>query len=69
MSEFISFKISNAGVDIARHKIRPLNTVNYSIWSKKMQLLLRGKGLWCIVCGKETAPAETKREEYAVFTR
>ena len=56
-------------MDIAPRKMKPLSAVNYSIWSKKMQLLLRGKGPWNIVCGKETAPAETKVEEHANYTR
>ena len=48
-----------ANVDIARHKFQPLNSTNYSVWSRKMQLLLRGKGLWSIVSGTERIPPET----------
>ena len=44
-------------VDIVRHKIQPVNTTNYSISSKKLQLLLRGKGLWDTVIGQDVFPA------------
>ena len=43
--------------------------VYYSVWSKKMQLLLRGKGLWGIVSGDELEPsADTQKEEQKKFS-
>ena len=48
-----------ANVDIAIHKIQPLNSKNYCVWSRKMLLLLGGKGLWRIISGSERIPPET----------
>ena len=62
--------MAESRIDIARHKIKALNSTNYSIWSKKMQLLLRGKGLWDIVTGKEVAPCtDTQNEDYKTFVQ
>ena len=54
--------MSETMVDIARHKIQPLNATNYSIWSKKILLLLRGKELSGIVIGQEVFPASGSPE-------
>ena len=56
-------------VDIARHKIQPLSSTNYSVWSKKMKLLLRGKGLWTIVSGIERPPPETDSSAFLLYTQ
>ena len=62
--------MSESRVEIARHKIKPLDSINYFIWAKKMQLLLRGKGLWGIVCGDEMEPSEERqRDEHKKFVQ
>ena len=51
--------MSDSKVDIVRHKLPLLGPTNYFIWSRKIELLLRGKGLWAIVEGSEDAPTGT----------
>ena len=60
--------MSESRFDIARHRIQSLNASNYSIWSKKMQLLLKGKGLWGLVSGDEIEPPlEIQEKDYREF--
>lgn len=56
-------------VDIALQKIQPLSSTNYSVWSKKLKLLLRGKGLWTIVTGIERLPPETDSSAFLLYTQ
>lgn len=43
-------------VDTSRYRIEPLTASNYFMWSRKMEIVLRGKGLWDIVSGNEEEP-------------
>lgn len=55
-------------VDTSKFHIAKLNATNYFLWSKKIEIVLRGKGLWDVVFGKETRPtaeAEATRPEPA----
>ena len=45
------------------HRIKPLNGLNYSTWSEEMKALLRSKGLWRLVNGKEPRPAKNDAGE------
>ena len=52
-------------VDTSRYRVPALTADNYFMWSHKVELILRGKGLWDIVSGKETAPSDdTERTNY-----
>ena len=42
--------------ETSRYQVKPLSTENYFLWSNKMEVLLRGKGLWEIVIGDEMEP-------------
>ena len=44
-------------VDSSRYHIKPLSEENYFMWSNKMEIVLRGKGLWGIVTGDEAPPS------------
>lgn len=55
MTDSITF---NNDVEIEKLKIPLLTASNYYIWSRKVQLILLIKGLWGIVNGSETVPAE-----------
>ena len=56
-------------VDKIRHRIERLNPNNYYLWSKKLKLVLRGKGLWGIVSGEELPPPEERPENLKKFQR
>jgi hypothetical protein len=47
------------------HRIQPLNGNNYTIWSEEMKALLRSKGLWRLVDGKEMRPSTPAKEQEA----
>ena len=47
------------------HHIQPLNGNNYTTWSKEMKALLRSKGLWRLIDGKETRPSTPAKEQEA----
>ena len=47
------------------HRIQPLNGNNYTTWSEEMKALLRSKGLWRLVDGKETRPSTPAKEQEA----
>ena len=46
----------NETVDTSRYRIAALNSENYYTWACKIELVLRGKGLWSILNGTETEP-------------
>ena len=46
----------STGIDLGKFKLPLLTTTNYYIWSRKMGLVLRSKGLWGIVNGNEKKP-------------
>lgn len=48
----------DAKVDASRYHIKALTAENYYIWSNKMEIVLRGKGLWEIVTGTEHQQAQ-----------
>ena len=52
-----------------RYQIEKLSPDNYFLWSRKIELVLRSKGLWGIVSGDERKPSEDKTEELAKFNR
>lgn len=43
-------------VEVARFKIDPLRSENYFLWSRKMQLILRSKGVWKRIINEEHPP-------------
>ena len=45
------------------HRIQPLNGNNYPTGSEEMKALLRSKGLWRLVDGKETRPSTPAKEQ------
>jgi hypothetical protein len=47
------------------HRIQPLNGNNYTTWSEEMKALLRSKGLWRLVDGKEMRPSTPAKEQEA----
>ena len=49
--------------------IVPLNGQNYGIWKVQAKLALLKEGLWGIVQGTETAPAEENTDARAKFVR
>ena len=54
-------------VDTSRYHIKALTAENYYMWSNKMEIVLRGKGLWGIVNGNETLPAAASAEVQSKF--
>ena len=60
---------SEARVDTSRYRIKPLSTTNYYSWSNKIELVLRGKGLWKLVTGDEQEPAAGDESVIAKFAR
>ncbi|KAI0559809.1 gag-polypeptide of LTR copia-type [Gracilaria domingensis] len=56
-------------VDIQKVKLPVLNSSNYFMWSKKIQLVLKSKGLWSIVSGVEQAPDITDDVAHKRFSR
>ena len=46
------------GLDLAKFRVPLLTSSNYYLWSRKLELILRSKGLWQIVSGKETRPTD-----------
>ena len=56
-------------VDMSRHRIERLSPKNYYLWSKKLELVLQGKGLWGIVSGEELPPPEERPEDLKKFQR
>lgn len=52
-------------VDTSRYRIPALSAENYYMWAHKMDFVLRSKGVWGIVSGREIAPTdETKLKLY-----
>jgi len=47
------------------HHIQALTDTNYTTWSKEMKALLRFKGLWRLVNGKEKRPGTAGTEQDA----
>jgi len=47
------------------HCIQPHNGNNYTTWSEEMKALLRSKGLWRLVDGKERCPTTGDKEQEA----
>jgi hypothetical protein len=47
------------------HCIQHLNGNNYITWSKEMKALLRSKGLWRLIDGKELRPSAGAKEQEA----
>jgi len=45
------------------HRMQPLNGNNYTTWSEEMKALLRSKGLWRLVDGKEKRPTTGDKEQ------
>ncbi|KIJ15292.1 hypothetical protein PAXINDRAFT_77406, partial [Paxillus involutus ATCC 200175] len=45
------------------HHIQALSGTNYSTWAKEMKALLRSKGLWMLVNGRETRPSAAGEEQ------
>ena len=43
-------------VEVDQFWIQNLSTSNYFLWSRKIEIVLRGKGLWKIVSGEEIGP-------------
>ena len=54
-------------VDTSRHLIERLNPKNYYLWSKKMELVLRGKRICGILSGEELPPQEESPEDLEKF--
>ena len=46
------------GLELGKFRIPLLTSQNYFLWSRKLQLVLRSKGLWPIVNGTEKKPSE-----------
>lgn len=42
--------------ELSKLRVPLLNSGNYFIWSRKLELVLRGKGLWELVKGEEIVP-------------
>lgn len=55
--------------DTSKFKIDVLRNDNYFMWSRKMKLILRAKGVWNIVNGVETTPEESSTSEMSRFER
>lgn len=55
-------------IDASKIRVQLLNKENYYIWSNKLELILRGKGLWEIVNGTELAPATESTSESSTTT-
>lgn len=52
-------------VDTSRYQVERLNATNYFLWSRKIELVLRGKGLWGFISGDEDEPTtETEKAKY-----
>lgn len=52
-------------VDTSRYRVQPLSSDNYFLWSRKMEIILRSKGLWNIVSGTELEPtADEEKPKY-----
>ena len=47
--------------------IIPLNGSNYPTWKIQCQMVLMRDGLWSIVNGSETAPADNTTDRYSRF--
>jgi hypothetical protein len=45
------------------HHIQHLNGNNYITWSEEMKALLRSKGFWRLVDGKELCPSAGAKEQ------
>ena len=43
-------------VEVDRFRIQKLSTSNYFLFLRKIEIVLRGKGIWKIVSGEETGP-------------
>ena len=49
-------------VGVRKYQVEPLNSGNYYIWSRKIELVLRWKGLWTIVTGEEEEPERDSKD-------
>ncbi|KIK81009.1 hypothetical protein PAXRUDRAFT_763655, partial [Paxillus rubicundulus Ve08.2h10] len=45
------------------HRIQALSGTNYTTWAEEMKALLRSKGLWMLVDGRETRPSAAGKEQ------
>ncbi|KAF8833329.1 hypothetical protein BDN67DRAFT_870073, partial [Paxillus ammoniavirescens] len=45
------------------HRIQALSGTNYTTWAEEMKALLRSKGLWMLVDGRETRPSAVGEEQ------
>lgn len=50
-------------IDASKYRVQLLNEENYYICSNKLELILRGKGLWRILTGEETWQLEATSVE------
>ena len=56
-------------VDTSRYHIQPLSSENYYMWSNKVEIVLRGKGLWNIVTGEELPPTSDNADALQKYMR
>ena len=56
-------------VDPSGYRLEKLTSRNYYLWSCKMEVLLRGKGLWGIVSGTEKRPESSDIEKVNKYQR
>ena len=56
-------------VDASRFKVEHLNINNYFLWSRKLELVLRGKALWRLVSGDEKLSGTEDEKSKASFER